>query len=148
MHVLGKFMENSQRVQRGFTLIELMIVIAIVGILASIAIPTYQDYMTRAKVMEGINFAEEAKVSITEALITNNDLADAAKVEYKMPKNRKYVDAITISDNGKIIITYKENIAKGNNTIIFTPLIEDDGSITWDCKDGSLSQKYRPQACR
>lgn len=141
-------MENSLKVQTGFTLIELMIVVAIVGILASIAIPTYQDYLTRAKVMEGLNLAESAKIAVTEAVIENNDFPAAKSIDYKMPRKTKYVSAISIDDMGKITVTYNANIAKNDNTIIFIPSLEEDGSINWQCTGGSLSSKYRPQSCR
>jgi type IV pilus assembly protein PilA len=133
-------------VQKGFTLIELMIVVAIIGILAAIAIPAYQDYTVRAKVTEGINLAASAKTAVAEGF-QSNDLAGvsaaaAAWVAGFTPT--KYVSTIAISGTtGVITVTYDTaNVSQlsSGKTITFTPNISKaplaagaSGNIDWAC---------------
>src|ERR1700675_2623730 len=98
-----------KKVQKGFTLIELMIVVAIIGILAAIAIPAYQDYTVRAKVTEGLNLADSAKTSVAEGFQSNGiNGVNAASVAWAAGFTAsKYVSGITINAaNGEIQITY------------------------------------------
>ncbi|KAF3977194.1 MAG: pilin [Methylococcales symbiont of Iophon sp. n. MRB-2018] len=130
-----------KKIQQGFTLIELMIVVAIIGILASIAIPTYQDYIIRAKVMEGFSLATTAKLAVNENAIFGNDL-DSGYTEIDATD---IVDSITIdATNGKIKITYKNVIAAdGKNVLELAPTSDGKliskgvvpvGGIKWVCK--------------
>ncbi|VEG90691.1 pilin [Legionella spiritensis] len=134
--------------QRGFTLIELMIVVAIVGILAAIAIPAYQDYTIRARVTEGLNLASSAKLAVSETAITNNALpATQAETGYVSPAATPNVTSIAIGANGVITITY--TAAAGGGTLLMTPTLQPNGDVTWDCATGgSLLDKYRPASCR
>lgn len=134
--------------QRGFTLIELMIVVAIVGILAAIAIPAYQDYTIRARVTEGLNLASSAKLAVSETAITNNALpATQAETGYVSPAATPNVTSIAIGANGVITITY--TAAAGGGTLLMTPTLQANGDVTWDCATGgSLLDKYRPASCR
>ena len=138
--------------QKGFTLIELMIVIAIIGILAAIAIPAYQDYTVRAKVSEGLNLAGAAKLAVTETVDSTGDFA-ADHAGYGLPLAASItgnnVSAVTVADSGQITVEYVSlgGSASDGDTVILIPTF-DAGSTTWGCNTGTLISKYRPANCR
>ena len=145
-----------KNVQKGFTLIELMIVVAIIGILAAIAIPAYQDYTVRSKVTEGINLASSAETAVSEAY-QSNDMPGVTSVSAAwaaLPANggftpTKYVSGIAIAaGTGVITVTYNNvagtggipQLVAGKNTILFSPYINkvalaggQSGNIDWVC---------------
>ncbi|MBX3639230.1 MAG: pilin [Nitrosomonas sp.] len=136
-----------QKTQQGFTLIELMIVVAIVGILAAVAIPAYQDYTIRARVTEGLSLAATAKMAVSETAISNNALPpDQATTGYISPAATANVTDIAIAANGVTTVTY--TAAAGNGTIVMAPTLQANGDVTWDCTGGTLDARYRPASCR
>jgi type IV pilus assembly protein PilA len=124
--------------QKGFTLIELMIVVAIIGILAAIAIPAYQDYTIRAQVTEGLNLAGAAKAAVAEAF-SNTGIAPATRTLAGMSANAtdtagKYVTGVAVL-NGAITITYGDqaNSQIRTFTLGLTPYETADLSVAWRC---------------
>jgi type IV pilus assembly protein PilA len=136
--------------QQGFTLIELMIVVAIIGILAAIAIPAYQDYTIRAQVSEGLNLAGGSKVAVTEfyqdtgGFPTTNAMAgvsDSAQIF------GKYTTGVVIGALGAITVTYG-NDANSNlvGSLTLTPN-DNVGAIEWSCA-ATFANKWLPASCR
>lgn len=135
----------------GFTLIELMIVMAIVGILAAIALPAYQDYTKRARVTEGLGLASQAKTFVTEYYGAQNHwpdnnasvgLANAAQI------TGSAVSSVTVGTNGVVTITFNDKVRAGA-TVQLTPATPTNGGIIlWTCSAGDVPAQWRPAECR
>jgi type IV pilus assembly protein PilA len=143
-------------VQKGFTLIELMIVVAIIGILAAIAIPAYQDYTIRAQVTEGLNLASDLKASIGEVYADTGTGAGISTGSAGLPANAadkqgKYVSGIQVTD-GTIAITFGGGANQKINGMVLTlqPGSNANEDVVWYCggTNTTLPQKYLPASCR
>ena len=136
----------KRSMQKGFTLIELMIVVAIIGILAAVALPAYQDYTVRAKVSEVILAASGAKTGVAEAAATFSALPLTASF---IPVNQtsKYVSSVAW-DGTKIIATATGDTKITGSTIEMTATyVSSTGVVTWACA-GSIDSKFRPSSCK
>ena len=141
---------NNIRKQDGFTLIELMIVIAILAILLAIAIPAYQDYSIRARVSEGLNMASSAKLAVSEHRLSEGACpGDNATAGYETG-NSSLVTSIAIGANGVITVTYSADTRLGDaasDTLTLTPSFSGT-SVQWDCASGTIEPRFVPAECR
>ena len=140
--------------QQGFTLIELMIVVAIIGILAAIAIPAYQDYTIRAQVSEGLNLAGGAKAAVSEYTMDTGEFP-ADNLEAGMSAattiSGKYVTGVDVEDgaDGLITVTYgnSAHALLRTNTLLLSG-VTSAGSVKWICRSDTIADKHLPAACR
>ena len=133
----------------GFTLIELMIVVVILGILATCAIPAYQNHVVRARVTEGLTMVTTAKLAVSEYLIAHNGEpgGSALGAGFTSPQPTENVSSVVIDKNtGDIIVTFTP--VAGDGTIVFHPSMTPAGEVSWACNEGSLPAKYRPDTCK
>ena len=143
----------KRSMQKGFTLIELMIVVAIIGILAAVALPAYQDYTVRAKVSEVILAASSAKVAVSEAAQANGTM-DAGSISVATQAS-KYVASVGYAspDGSTGVITA---VARGDNAITgkgvqFTGVLQGNGQVVWTCAasaSNAMDAKYLPASCK
>ena len=138
-------------IQKGFTLIELMIVVAIIGILAAIALPAYQDYTARAQMSEALVLADGQKTAVTEYYSDKGEFPGdntSAGISAASAISGKYVAAVAVA-SGVITSTMKSTgVAAGiqSGTLTLTPTAG-SGSVSWACTSG-VNAKYKPAACR
>lgn len=139
--------------QRGFTLLELMVIVSIIGVLATLAIPAYQNYTIRVKVTEGLTLASGAKITVAENAFSGNPSLNAGFASPGVTGNISdlAVDAIS----GTITVTF--NASAGNGTLVMVPIAGGSalipgtaptGAIEWACTGGTLDKRYRPHNCR
>ena len=146
----------KRSMQKGFTLIELMIVVAIIGILAAVALPAYQDYTVRARVTEGLVLAASAKLAVAENASNGKEFVSG----WTAPAATNNVTSIGI-DQGTGLVTITYTATAGNGTIVLTPTssgalaglassstVPQGGSVSWSCTAGTLVPKFRPAQCR
>jgi type IV pilus assembly protein PilA len=158
----------KKSIQKGFTLIELMIVVAIIGILAAIAIPAYQDYTIRSQVTEGLNLASAVKAGVAESFSnTGTWPTNLAEAGVDNTPSGKYVSGVAVGAGGVITITYggQANTNIGTKTLALNPGTSANNDVIWVCgsagtanitaytSSGStgttnVANKYLPKACR
>ena len=146
--------------QQGFTLIELMIVVAIIGILAAIAIPAYQDYTCRAKISEAINAATPAKTAVSEYYVSTGDIPTSGNTVFATDINSDYVQSVRWDTNRVIVATVQglaadgcTGAADGNIAMVLSPRTSGT-AVDWTCKDSGnaagtmIPTQYIPGSCQ
>jgi type IV pilus assembly protein PilA len=143
---------KSKRTTSGFTLIELMIVVAIIAILSAIAIPAYRDYLARTQASEGFEVASGAKAAIWE-YVTNTGVFPPSNESAGLPSptslSGKYVSSVRIERSGVVTVEYlmaDTNDALRNTNLQLSP-INNGGSIAWAC-NGTINPRFLPSTCR
>lgn len=140
----------KRTLQKGFTLIELMIVVAIIGILAAVALPAYQDYTTRAKVSEVILAASSARTAVAEAAQTLGEMPQAASIAFDSQAS-KYVSSVSYTRSnasvGVVTAVATGDTRISTDTITLSGTIAANGQVDWVC-GGTIQAKYRPASCR
>ena len=144
-----------RQVQKGFTLIELMIVVAIVGILAAVAIPAYSDYTARAKVTDGLSLAAGAKTAVTENILSNTTSRRSGLSHTNGVINgasSANVTSVSVNDtSGLITVTYNATVTGTAGATLELEPVASNGAVSWTCSTGSsngLPANLLPANCR
>jgi type IV pilus assembly protein PilA len=139
-----------KKIEKGFTLIELMIVVAIIGILAAVAIPAYQDYIARSQVSEAVTLTGGAKTPLAE-YIADRGVLPTVLTDVVGTTSGKYVSSMALGgDATNIGLTATMNTTGVNSAVAGSTLTlsSADGGKSWTCTGGNILAKYRSAACR
>lgn len=143
---------TMKRTNSGFTLIELMMAVMIVGILAALTTMFYTDYMTRIRVVEGIEMASPIHKNVAEYYYTNAVFPTSnSEVGIPAALSTQYVSDISVTAGGLITITYNANSGlTAGETIQYVPVINAGGNVAWTCNGAgtTVSDRYLPATCR
>lgn len=138
------------KAQQGFTLIELMIVVAIIAVLAAIALPAYQDYMARAQVAEGIGLSTGAKLAIATYYGDRGQFPpDNAAAGMAPPASisGRYIGSVTVDSTGSILVAFTSTAnTKLHGQVLTLQANDNDGSLSWNC--GGIEPRFLPSSCR
>lgn len=159
---------KSQQAESGFTLIEVMVVVAIIGILVAVAVPQYQDYIARSRIVEGMNLSSSAKLAVTEAFASRGTVPmdEATQGSFTFVPTRS-VKFIEVTPSGVIAIDFQNNVApEGKNTLHLIPTNDPDANVPkpidlsqpsgstwaggWSCRstETNLLPQLLPSECR
>ncbi len=143
----------GKKIQKGFTLIELMITVAIVGILAAVALPAYQNYIIRTQIVDGISLAAGAKIVVMEAHSQKGVLSTMVAADFNAFGGGvgKYVSSVVIGDAGVVTATFGNDANADiiGDTLLLTPSEEPiSGNLSWECTSSTVDAKYLPSSCK
>jgi type IV pilus assembly protein PilA len=144
----GHPLSIKQKGQQGLVLIELLLVLMIIGIIAMVAIPMYQEYAVRAKVSEGLSLATPAKFAVNETYNSESIVADQSATGFVSPPATPNVSSVTIANDGSGEVHVAFTADAGSGTIILRPSFNPGSAIDWSCTGGTLAERYRPAECR